>query len=106
MESVLISFGYLNVKIKVKADNMSVIHTVEETKTVIKLWVGYMWIVLLNWKGSIWKVILKLNTLVDWHSGRFIHKTFFRQIQGIDYGETFSQVVRYESIRVLFALAT
>lgn len=28
MESVLISFGYLNVKIIIKADNMSVIHTI------------------------------------------------------------------------------
>ena len=29
----------------------------------------------------------------------------FRQVQGVDYGETFSPVVRYESIRILFAIA-
>ncbi len=29
----------------------------------------------------------------------------FRQVQGLDYGETFSPVVRYESIRMLFAIA-
>ena len=29
----------------------------------------------------------------------------FRQVQGVDYGETFSHVVRYESIPILFAIA-
>ena len=29
----------------------------------------------------------------------------FSQIEGIDYGETFSPVIRYESVRILFALA-
>ena len=29
----------------------------------------------------------------------------FRQVQGVDYGETFSPVIRYESIRILFAIA-
>ena len=54
--------------------------------------------------GCRWVFTIKDLTTPPTYKARLVAQGF-RQIQGIDYGETFSPVVRYESIRVLFALA-
>ena len=54
--------------------------------------------------GCRWVFTIKDNTTPPTYKARLVAQGF-RQVHGIDYGETFSPVVRYESIRVLFALA-
>ena len=54
------------------------------------------------------KWVFKLQTNKDGHGKRFKARLCargFKQVYGIDYKETFSPVVRYDSIRVLLALA-
>lgn len=54
--------------------------------------------------GCRWVFTIKDNTTPPTYKARLVAQGF-RQVHGLDYGETFSPVVRYESIRVLFALA-
>ena len=54
--------------------------------------------------GCRWVFNIKDNTTPPMFKGRLVAQGF-KQIQGVDYGETFSPVIRYESIRILFALA-
>lgn len=54
--------------------------------------------------GCRWVFTIKDTSSPPLYKARLVAQGF-RQIHGIDYGETFSPVVRYESIRVLFALA-
>ena len=54
--------------------------------------------------GCCWIFNIKGNTTPPTFKGCLVAQGF-RQIQGVDYGETFSPAVRYESIRILFAIA-
>src|SRR5699024_8998877 len=52
----------------------------------------------------VYKKKLNLNGEVEKYKARLVAKGF-TQRKGIDYNETFSPTVRYESVRILFALA-
>lgn len=54
--------------------------------------------------GCRWVFTIKNNTTPPTYKARHVAQGF-HQVHGLDYGETFSLVVRYESMRVLFALA-
>ena len=54
--------------------------------------------------GCRWVFNIKDNINVPLFKARLVAQGF-RQVQGVDYGETFSPVIRYESIRILFAIA-
>ena len=54
--------------------------------------------------GCRWVFTIKDTTTPPTYKARLVAQGF-RQIHGLDYTETFSPVVRYESIRVLFAIA-
>ena len=54
--------------------------------------------------GSRWVFTIKDATTPPTYKARLVAQGF-RQVYGIDFFETFSPVVRYESIRILFALS-
>ena len=54
--------------------------------------------------GCRWVFNIKDNINVPMFKARLVAQGF-RQVQGVVYGETFSPLVRYESIRILFAIA-
>ena len=55
--------------------------------------------------GCRWVFVIKDSTSPPTYKARLVAQGF-RQVYGLDYFETFSPVVRYESIRILFALAS
>lgn len=54
--------------------------------------------------GCRWVFTIKETTTPPTYKARLVAQGF-RQVYGLDYFETFSPVVRYESIRILFAVA-
>lgn len=54
--------------------------------------------------GCRWVFTIKDTTVPPTYKARLVAQGF-RQVHGLDYGETFSPVIRYESIRLLFSLA-
>jgi hypothetical protein len=57
--------------------------------------IGYRWI---------YKIKLNLNGTVQRYKARLVAKDY-HQSYGIDYNETYSPVVKLQSLRVIFALA-